>query len=176
MLELLRRPVGFALSLAEGAFDASLGVLRAVRGLVEDDQASTRWDVAEPARGTAPAAEAAAAPAAAGASSVRAPEAVPPAPSASVEEHVSEQPVPVAEFAEPGAEDGPGAELTVEEPWEGYSRQDARTIVRKLAGANRETLAAVELHESTRKKRRSVLAAAERRLKELSGPAASGNR
>jgi len=82
----------------------------------------------------------------------------------------------VAEFAEPGAEDGASAELRVEEPWEGYARQDARTIARELAGATRETLAAVELFERTHKQRRSVTQAAERRLRRLSGPAAARNR
>ena len=176
MLGLIRRPIDLALSLAEAALDASLGVVRAVRSFVEDDQASTRWDVAEPAGATGPAGEAAAPGGASRTHTARAPETVAPAPAPPVEDHVSEEPVPVAEFAEPGAEDGASAEVTVEEPWEGYSRQDARTIVGQLASANREALAAVDLYESRHRKRRSVLAAAEDRLRELSGPAATKNR
>jgi hypothetical protein len=171
VLGLIRRPVDLALSLAEGALDVSLAIVRAARGLVEEDQASTRWDVAEPQPRTAPAPEP---PQRAATEEGLAPVVPPPPPP--VEEHVSEEPVPVAEFAEPGAEDGASAELRVEEPWEGYSRQDARTVGRKLATASRETLAAVELYESTHKQRRSVMEPAERRLKELSGPAASRTR
>jgi hypothetical protein len=48
--------------------------------------------------------------------------------------------------------------------------------VRELANASRAALAAVELYENTHKKRRSVIEAADRRLKQLSGPAASQNR
>ena len=89
---------------------------------------------------------------------------------------MSEEPVQVAESADPGAEDGAGAELEIEEPWEGYSQQDARTILRRLGPAGSEALAAVELYERTHRKRRSVLAAAERRLEQLSGPAGTRNR
>jgi hypothetical protein len=90
---------------------------------------------------------------------------------------VSEEPVQVAEFAEPGAEDGPGPELEVDEPWDGYARLDARSIADQLAAASAATAGAVELYESTHRGRRTVLAAAERRLKALSaGPATRENR
>jgi hypothetical protein len=167
----VRGLIRLALTAAEGALDASLTVVRLVRGLVEDDAEETRWSVADtpPAEPAAPVRE----PAPPREPPVRGP-APPPVPAA--EEHVSEEPVPVAEFAEAGAEDGAGAELTIEEPWEGYAQQDSRTIVRELAGASREALAAVELYESTHKRRSSVSAAAERRLKALSGPAAPRTR
>ena len=47
-------------------------------------------------------------------------------------------------------------------------------ITSELDGATREALAAVELYESTHKARRSVLDAAERRLRELTPPGAAG--
>jgi hypothetical protein len=48
----------------------------------------------------------------------------PPAPA-----HVSEEPQLVEEFAEPGAEDGVGAAVHVEEPWEGYAQLTADQVV-----------------------------------------------
>src|SRR5437588_4127883 len=51
-----------------------------------------------------------------------------PRPGTPVEEptHVSEEPELVEELAEPGAEDGAGAELHIREPWEGYRDMSAR--------------------------------------------------
>jgi hypothetical protein len=171
VLGLIRVPLKLALAVAEGALDASLGALRLVRGLVEEDAADARFSVAEPPPRTP------AKPAAKPPGPARPPAAAAPPPGAApADDHVSEEPVPVAEFAEPGAEDGAGAEIEIAEPWDGYSHQDARTIVRELAGAGREALAAVELYEGTHKRRRSVSEAAGRRLKELSGPTAAKNR
>src|SRR5215211_818776 len=171
VLGVIRLPFDIARSLAGGAIAVSLPALRAARGLVEDDSLQTGWDVAGRPPPPPPATRSRMAPAPAPATRPAPAPAPPPA-----EEHVSEEPVPVAEFAEPGAEDGASAELRVEEPWEGYARQDARTIARELAGATSETLAAVELFERTHKQRRSVTQAAERRLRRLSGPAAARNR
>ncbi len=39
----------------------------------------------------------------------------------------------VRESAEPGAEDGAGASVTVAEPWEGYSGMNAREVVARLS-------------------------------------------
>jgi hypothetical protein len=61
--------------------------------------------------------------------------------------HVSEQPELVREFAEPGAEEGAGASITVVEPWNGYE------------------LAAVRLYESRHRSRQTVLAAVDRQLR-----------
>jgi len=89
----------------------------------------------------------------------------PPVPEELIPDHVDEQPVLVAEVAEEGAEDGAGAELRVEPPWEGYDRMTAADIRARLAAAGATEAAAVELYESTRKNRRSVLEAAERALR-----------
>jgi hypothetical protein len=181
VIDLIRQPLNVALTVAEGALDATLAVVRAVRGLVEEDQADTRWSVADPpAPGDAKPAAAPPPPPPARPRRARprpAPAAPAPEPMAPLgADHVSEEPVQVAEFAEAGAEDGASAELNVAEPWEGYASQDARAVVSELAGASREKLAAVELYEATHKKRRSVSDAAARRLKALSGPAASRTR
>jgi hypothetical protein len=82
-----------------------------------------------------------------------------------VPDHVDEEPVLVAEVAEEGAQDGAGAELRVDPPWEGYDRMTAADIRDRLAVATPAEAAAVELYESTRKGRRSVLDAAEHALR-----------
>jgi hypothetical protein len=82
-----------------------------------------------------------------------------------IPDHVDEEVVLVAEVAEVGAEEGAGPELRVDEPWEGYDRMAAVEICDRLTAATTELAAAVELYESTRKRRRSVLDAAARALK-----------
>jgi hypothetical protein len=79
-------------------------------------------------------------------------------------DHVDEGVTPVAEFAEPGAEDGAGAEIDVDEPWDGYDAMRAPEIQRALAEASPAALGAVRLYESMHKGRRSVLDAVDRRL------------
>ena len=79
-------------------------------------------------------------------------------------EHVSEEPSLVAEFAEPGAEEGAHAELDVSEPWDGYAAMTARDIEQRLQSATTEEVAVVQLYEQTHKARQSVLRAAERRM------------
>jgi hypothetical protein len=82
-----------------------------------------------------------------------------------IPDHVDEEPVLVAEAAEEGAEDGAGAELHVQPPWEGYDQMTAGDIRDRLAVATVTEAAAVELYESTRRSRRSVLDAAERAVR-----------
>jgi hypothetical protein len=77
----------------------------------------------------------------------------------------------VAEVAEPGAEDGAGAQLDIQEPWEGYARMNAGTIVSRIDQADPAELALVELYEQTHKKRQTVVTAAAKRLRALSPPA-----
>ena len=94
-----------------------------------------------------------------------APDAPPSVPDELVPDHVDEEPVLVAEAAEEGAEDGAGAELHVEPPWDGYDQMTAANIRDRLAAATATEAAAVELYEAAGKSRRSVLDAAERALK-----------
>jgi hypothetical protein len=78
----------------------------------------------------------------------------------------------VAEFAEPGAEDGAGAQLDVEAPWEGYAQMNANAVIGRIEQANAAELAVLELYEQLHKKRQTVLSAANRRLRALSPPGA----
>ena len=80
---------------------------------------------------------------------------------------IDDEPELVAEVAEPGAEDGAGAELEVDEPWEGYDKLAADDVIARIRQADVAELAVTELYERSHKQRRTVLAAAERRHKEL---------
>jgi hypothetical protein len=84
--------------------------------------------------------------------------------------HISEEPVLIREEAEPGAEDGAGAQLTVAEPWNGYARMNAREVIARAQQADAAELAAVRLYESRHRSRQTVLATVDRRLKLASGP------
>jgi hypothetical protein len=95
------------------------------------------------------------------------PEPLPPTPEEPV--HVSEEPELVQEVAEPGAEDGAGAAVTVGEPWPGYARMTAKQVIERLADATPAELAAVQLYESINRDRQTVRAAAERNLKSKTG-------
>lgn len=70
----------------------------------------------------------------------------------------------VAESADTGAADGAGAQVRVDEPWEGYSRLNAKDVVAQLATADTAMLAVVRLYEAANRNRRTVLAEIERRL------------
>jgi len=94
-----------------------------------------------------------------------APRAKPPAPA-----HVSTEPELVEEFSEPGAENGAGAQVRVDEPWPGYRHLKAHDVVARLSTASPEELAAVELFERGNANRRSVVVAAQRALKKSSPP------
>jgi hypothetical protein len=78
-----------------------------------------------------------------------------------------EEPVEVEEelvgtFAERGAEDPPGPEIEVAEPWDGYDRMTAAAIRSRLESEPVAVAGVVELYERTHKKRKSVIEAAER--------------
>ena len=77
----------------------------------------------------------------------------------------------VAESADPGAAEGVGAAIQVAEQWPGYGQTRAAEVVRRLAEASAEEVAVAQLYEGLHRSRRSVLDAAERRLKALNNPA-----
>ena len=79
--------------------------------------------------------------------------------------HVSEEPELVEEVAEPGAQDGAGAEVRVEEPWEGYRRMSAKEVIARLGNASAAELTAVGLYENGNQGRQTVLSAVERGLR-----------
>jgi hypothetical protein len=93
------------------------------------------------------------------------PDAPPSIPDELIPDHVDEETVLVAESAEEGAEDGAGAELTVEVPWDGYDQMTAADIRDRLSAATAVEAAAVELYETTGKNRRTVIDAAARALR-----------
>jgi hypothetical protein len=93
----------------------------------------------------------------------------PPAPPEPEPEHVSEEPTLVEEVAEPGAEDGAGAEVHVEPPWDGYEALNAKEVISRLASASAAELAAVQLYESGRRRRQTILNAVQRELRGRNG-------
>lgn len=101
---------------------------------------------------------------------VPAPEPQAPRPPAIGEDHVDEGVELVGEFAEAGAEDGAGAEVRIEPPFEGYERMTVSDVRDRLAGATPELLAAVQLYEGMNRKRRGVLNEVEQRLALLDAP------
>ena len=77
----------------------------------------------------------------------------------------------MAESADRGAEDGAGPEIEVAEPWPDYRRMNADALVERIAGASAAEVAVVQLYETSHRARKTVLFAAERRLKVLNDPA-----
>jgi hypothetical protein len=85
--------------------------------------------------------------------------------------HVSEEPELVSEYAEPGAEQGAGAAITVIEPWTGYEKMNAKDVIDRAGRASQAELAAVRLYESRHRSRQTVLAAVDRQLRLAGGGA-----
>ena len=79
--------------------------------------------------------------------------------------HVDRDAVVVLESADAGAEDGVGAQIHVDEPWDGYDHMKAKDVTAQLATADPATLAVVRLYETTHRNRRTVLAEIDRRLR-----------
>ena len=86
--------------------------------------------------------------------------------------HVSAEPELVEEFAEPGAEDGAGAEVHIDEPWDGYGQMNAKDVIARLTVASPAELAAVQLYEGGNRGRQTILAAAQRALRSANGSGA----
>jgi hypothetical protein len=87
--------------------------------------------------------------------------------------HVSEEPALVEEFAEPGAEDGAGPEIHVEEPWDGYGEMNAKQVLARLGSATPAELAAVQLYEGSHRRRQTILNAVQRELRNANGRSSS---
>jgi hypothetical protein len=84
---------------------------------------------------------------------------------------IDDEPELVEELAEPGAEDGAGATIEVEEPWHGYHAMTADDVIDRIETATAAELAVLELYERAHKDRQMVLTTAERRHKAVTGPA-----
>lgn len=80
-------------------------------------------------------------------------------------DHLEERPVVAAEVAEAGAEEGAGAQVHVDQPWEGYGGMTAAQIRDRLTNADPEVAAVVKLYEAANKGRRSVIETADRRMR-----------
>ncbi|MGB9182481.1 MAG: hypothetical protein WCB67_00315, partial [Solirubrobacteraceae bacterium] len=88
----------------------------------------------------------------------------PPPPPEPAPPHISTEADLVAEAADPGAEDGAGAQVHVAEPWEGYRQLHAADVIDRITGADPAALAAVELYELSSRQRQTVLDAVAREL------------
>lgn len=177
------------LSAGEVALEVALDVVRGTRRALEGDQrdevplARSSWPPAPPRRpraasgNGASATTTAPAPPPPPAEAVEPPPPVPPAtavgdavpvvpPSPGAKE-VDDAPVPVAEFGGEGAEEDAGAEVHVDPPWDGYDDMTAAQIAERLEDAGREMVATVALYEGMKRDRRSVVRAADRRLRAL---------
>jgi hypothetical protein len=72
--------------------------------------------------------------------------------------HIDTGEVQVHSSAEAGVSDeGPGAQVTVDPPWEGYDRLRAVEIIDRLQAADPSERALVRLYESTHRRRVSIL-------------------
>jgi hypothetical protein len=170
-LDLITAPARLALAVAGRTAGVAIDALKGARGLLERDEPEPAPPPPQP-EGTGNGTPARPV------TSEPVPRPAPPPPAAEPpveperveEEHVDEGTVLVAEVAEPGAEDGAGAELEVEEPWDGYDRMNADEIADRLSTATREEVAAVQLYEAVNRSRDTVLEAAEKRLRELTPP------
>jgi hypothetical protein len=168
--DVIRAPARLAVSVAEAALGVATDAVGALRRMLEDETPAVGQDAhgaGDAARNGSPPESRADRPQATRPATRR-----PPTEPPRREEHVDEGTVVVSETAEPGAEEGAGAELDVQEPWEGYDRMTGEQIIAALGQTSREALAAVELYEATTMNRRSILEAAEQRLKELTPPGA----
>lgn len=93
----------------------------------------------------------------------------PPAPLLEEPAHVSEETELVQESAEPGAEEGAGADVSVLEPWEGYGRMSAEDVIDRAGTATAAELAAMRLYEARHRARQTVLTAVDRQLRLANG-------
>jgi len=158
VLSLAREPVRLTLRVWELGLSSAADAARLGLELLEPDRGAVPAEPypPPPPRGNGRAPDLA---------DVAPPDAPPAVPEELIPDHVDEEVVLVAEVAEEGAEDGAGPELRIAEPWDGYDRMAAVEICDRLTAATAELAAAVELYESARRSRRSVLDAAERALR-----------
>jgi len=190
----IRLPLRLAAAVSEGVLEVALSVAREVRSALEEEVAGEpdAGTAAGPRRptdpkpglfdstrgGDGPAVRRASRPPRPRRVPPRAPDvparpvvqSPPPPPVPDAVKTLDDEPVLVAEFGEEGAEENTGAQVSVREPWKGYDRMNVKAVKDRLAGADRELLGAVMLHEGFGKKRSSVTQAAERRLTQLSPP------
>ncbi|MGH2856409.1 MAG: hypothetical protein ACRDMJ_02865 [Solirubrobacteraceae bacterium] len=171
--EILIWPLRLGVRVAGAAVGETVVLTARAVGLLAD-RVAPRQSTA-PARAAAPAAPKDAAAPAASAVPVVPPPPAPvadelpvPVPPPDAPSHVSAEPELVREEADPGAEDGAGAQLRVAEPWAGYHLMKARDVIDHLVSASPEELATIELYELSHRRRRTVVAAADSALRRRS--------
>jgi hypothetical protein len=163
-LRISLRTVRTALRTTRDAADAALGLLELVGEALERG-ASTRGPTARPAPPAPERFDDEPVPAASNGRG-RARPVVSPEPVEPVEPvHVDAEAEIVEEVAEPGAEDGAGAQIHVAPPFDGYDALRAADVVARLRGADIAQLGTIELYEQTHRRRRTVLDAVARELK-----------
>lgn len=70
----------------------------------------------------------------------------------------------VGEFADPGADNGAGAQVHIGEPWSGYRHMKAPEVIDRITAEPEHVIGLVVLYERANRARRTVIAAAEREL------------
>ena len=89
----------------------------------------------------------------------------PPAPAPSAPVHLEDDDTLVEAVAEPGAEDGAGAQIRIAEPWEGFAQLKAADVINQLEGRDKAELAAIELYELSHRQRQTVIDAVKKELR-----------
>jgi len=84
-------------------------------------------------------------------------------------DHVDREAVVVAASADAGAQGGPGPQIHIDEPWDGYGGLSAKQVIAELSEASPAALAVARLYESAHRDRRTVIAAIDRRLAAADG-------
>ena len=166
-LTLVRAPVRIALKVAEMGLSTAAEAARIATELLQPDRERPR-DFAEYGAGNGgPPDVDYAAPAQPPVVTPTAPavaDAPPSVPDELIPDHVDEEVVLVAEVAEDGAEEGVGAELHIDPPWDDYDQMTAADIRDRLSAASVAEAATVELYEAAGKNRRTVIDAAAKAL------------
>ena len=160
-----RRPLWLVAAIGESALEVALSLVKEARAALEEvvpqtpppEPGGTTVEVERPVPRRKPRPRSR-------------PASRPPRPVSDKVKTIEDEPVPVAEFGEEGAQDDAGAEVHVDAPWDGYDAMKVADLKARLAAADRETLAAVVLYERFGRKRRSVIDTAEKRLTRLSVP------
>jgi hypothetical protein len=147
MRKLLLLPITVPLAAVRGALEAAA---RTVAEALEHDEEP--WEAPPPAATT----------------QVPAPPPAPARPAPEPGPPVPDEPSPAEvgrlRMEQREEESGPGsvgAEVHVDEPWEGYARMTASQVVGRLTGADAATKAVVRLYESSHRNRKTVLRATE---------------
>jgi len=161
----LRLPLSAAAAVSEGLLELALAAVRGLRSVIDEPVAVEPAPPRSAPPAPAPPRSPRAAPARPPSAAPTPPPVAPPVPDEV--KTIDDAPVPVAEFGEEGAEEPAGAEVHVDQPWDGYDAMTVAQVRARLKDADQAALAAVVLYEELGKGRRSVISDAEKRLARL---------